>query len=192
MPKNIAIFASGTGSNAQKIIDYFREREEVNIQLIVTNRPNAPVLNIAERESISSLVINRSSLYDTDQILNEFKQFQIDFIVLAGFLWLIPSYLVKAYTQKIVNIHPALLPKYGGKGMYGIKVHQAIKKANEPLSGITIHYVNEQYDEGATIFQASCKIDKSNTPEEIAEKVRLLEHKYFSTIIDLVLNKSNG
>lgn len=188
MTKNIAIFASGRGSNAQKIIDYFRHQEEVAVRLIVTNKATAPVLDIAEKEGISSLVISKDSFYQTEHLLLELQQFQIDFVVLAGFLWLIPAYLVTAYDKKIVNIHPALLPNYGGKGMYGKKVHEAVRKAKESYSGITIHYVNDKYDEGATIFQATCKIDRNDTTDEIAKKVQQLEHQYFPTVIDLVLN----
>ncbi|NJK84527.1 MAG: phosphoribosylglycinamide formyltransferase [Saprospiraceae bacterium] len=184
---NIAIFASGKGSNAQKIIHYFKHSEIAKVQLVVSNKMDAPVLGIAEAAGISTLVLNTKAFYQSEQLLVELRQFQIDWIVLAGFLWLVPDYLVKAFHRRMVNIHPALLPRYGGKGMYGKKVHQAIWVAKEPQTGMTIHYVNEQYDDGDIIFQAACALTQEDSPEDIARKVQQLEHQYFPEIIDLLL-----
>lgn len=184
---NIAIFASGQGSNAQKIIDYFKDSETVNIQLIVSNKIDAPVLNLAETAGISTLVLNTKAFYQSEQLLVELCQFKIDWIVLAGFLWLVPDYLVRSFHRRMINIHPALLPNYGGKGMYGAKVHQAIWEAQESQTGMTIHYVNNQYDDGDIIFQAACGLTNEDKPEDIARKVQQLEHQYFPEIIDVLL-----
>lgn len=185
--KNIAIFASGTGSNARKIIDYFEGHSKIKVVLVVANRPDALVLDMAGAKNISTLVINRNYLYESEQLLAELGRYGVDFIALAGFLWLAPPYLVKAFKNKIVNIHPALLPKYGGKGMYGSRVHEAVKNAGETISGITIHHVNEHYDEGDIIFQATCDITPEDTPATIASKVQQLEHQYFAPIIESLL-----
>lgn len=189
--KNLAIFASGTGSNAKKIIEYFRTNPHIRVRLIVSNKKDAPVLDIARDHNIETLVLNRQDFYRTEQLLQHLQVYAIDFIVLAGFLWLIPDYLVKAFKKRIVNIHPALLPKYGGKGMYGMHVHEAVKAANEMESGITIHYVNEQYDEGDIIFQAKCALDVNDTPEAIAHKVQVLEHRHFAPVIENLLQKAD-
>lgn len=185
--KHIAIFASGRGSNARKIIEYFQKIEDVKIQLVISNKDTAAVLDMASEYNISTLVINRQQFYKTENLLRELSIFQIDFIVLAGFLWLVPPYLVQAYPEKIVNIHPALLPKYGGKGMYGMNVHKAVYAAKERVSGITIHYVNEKYDEGDVIFQAECPLETADSPEDIARKVLNLEHYHFSRVIHDIL-----
>ena len=187
--RRLAIFASGTGSNAAKIISHFQGIEDIEVSLIVSNRPKAGVLTIAEQAGVPSMIIDRSFFYDSNQLVFELKQRSVDFIVLAGFLWLVPSYLIKAYPRKIVNIHPALLPKYGGKGMYGMHVHRAVKANNEKESGISIHFVNERFDEGAVIFQASCNIDPVDSPEVIREKVLTLEHKYFPPVVEDVIRK---
>lgn len=187
--RRLAIFASGTGSNAAKIISHFQGIEDIEVSLIVSNRPQAGVLTIAEQAGVPSMIIDRSFFYDSNQLVFELKQRSVDFIVLAGFLWLIPPYLIKAYPRKIVNIHPALLPKYGGKGMYGMHVHRAVKANNEKESGISIHFVNERFDEGAVIFQASCNIDPVDSPEVIREKVLTLEHKYFPPVVEDVIRK---
>ncbi len=184
---NVAIFASGRGSNAQKIIDYFKNSEFIKIQLIVSNKMDAPVLDVAEAAGISTLVLNTRAFYQSERLLIELHQFKIDWIVLAGFLWLVPDYLVRSFYRRMINIHPALLPNYGGKGMYGMKVHQAIWEAKERQTGVTIHYVNEQYDDGDIIFQAACAITHEDKPENIAEKVQQLEHQYFPEIIDVLL-----
>lgn len=184
--KQIAIFASGAGSNAQKIIDYFRGHPFVSIALIVCNKPGAGVIKIAETEGIRQLLINKEKLQSPGfpSILQEKR---IDFIILAGFLLKIPSALIKAYPRHIINIHPALLPKYGGKGMYGHFVHEAVIDAGEKESGITIHYVDEQYDHGATIFQATSPVLPTDSPESLAEKIHLLEHLHFAPVIEKLI-----
>ena len=187
--KNIAIFASGGGSNAQKIIEHFIKKEIAQVSLIVTNKSNAGVLEKAAAFEIPTLLINREKFYKTEDILKELDTYSIDLVVLAGFLWLIPTYLVKAYKNRIVNIHPALLPDYGGKGMYGINVHRAVKEANESVSGMTIHFVNEHYDEGGIIFQATCHISPNDTPADIAKNVLALEHRYFPEVIEKILQQ---
>ncbi len=187
--KNIAIFASGTGTNARKIISYFGPNPEVSVQLVVSDRADARVLQLAEAEGIDTVVLERKAFYESEDLLSILDKYAIDLIVLAGFLWLIPPYLVEAYAGRIVNIHPALLPKYGGKGMYGMHVHRAVKAAGESESGITIHYVNERYDEGQVIFQARCRLDETDTPESIAAKVQRLEHQHFAPVIERILEK---
>jgi len=179
----LAIFASGRGSNAEKIIDFFKNDPTVEIGLILSNRKEAKVLHLAQKHNIPELVTSKDEFYHSDKIAKNLVEFKIDLIVLAGFLWLIPKYLVDAFPNKIVNIHPALLPKYGGKGMYGMNVHKAVHKAGEIETGITIHYVNDRYDDGAIIFQAACQVDKTDTPEQIAAKVLILEHQYLPQII---------
>ncbi|MEM8909413.1 MAG: phosphoribosylglycinamide formyltransferase [Bacteroidota bacterium] len=186
--KNIAIFASGTGSNATRIMEHFRNHDNIQVALVVSNKPKAPVLETARQFAIPTLVIQRQDFYQTENILADLAQHQIDFIALAGFLWLIPPYLIRHFERKMVNIHPALLPKYGGKGMYGQHVHQAVWQAKEQESGMTIHFVNEQYDEGAILFQASCAVLPHHTPEDIARQVLQLEHQYFAKVIEAVLS----
>ena len=151
---SIAIFASGTGSNAARIIEHFAEVDDIEVALVICNKSTAGVLQLAAEAGIPSHLLDRSTFYHQEEILNVLSQFRIDFIALAGFLWLIPPYLVSAYDGRMLNIHPALLPKYGGKGMYGMHVHQAVKAAGEAESGISIHLVNEAFDEGSVIFQA--------------------------------------
>ncbi|MBO9562220.1 MAG: phosphoribosylglycinamide formyltransferase [Niastella sp.] len=183
----IAIFASGAGSNAQKIIDHFRDSQSINIALIVCNKPGAGVLGIAEREHIPVLLIEKEPFFRGNGYVDELKAARIDFIVLAGFLWKVPATLTAAYPNKIVNIHPALLPRYGGKGMYGMHVHEAIIAAGETESGITIHYVDNVYDNGAVIFQATCAIEPGDTPARLAQKVHLLEHTHYPRVIQEVV-----
>jgi phosphoribosylglycinamide formyltransferase-1 len=183
----LAIFASGTGSNAKKIVEYFRENPYINVSLIVSNKKDAPVLDMARVNGIETLVIERKGFYETEDLLPTLQARQIDFIVLAGFLWLMPSYLIKAFDRKIINIHPALLPKYGGKGMYGMRVHEAVRAAGERETGITIHYVDEHYDNGDIIFQEKCYLEPKDTSEEIAHKVQLLEHQHFAPVIEKLL-----
>lgn len=184
---NIAIFASGTGSNATKIVAHFANHPTINVALIISNKPTAKVLEMARNKNIPTLLIKRTAFYETENLLKELAHHQINFIALAGFLWLIPAYLVKAFPNKMVNIHPALLPKYGGKGMYGHHVHVAVRANQEIASGPTIHYVNEQYDEGNIIFQAACAIKENDTPEDIGKNVLALEHFYFPRIIEQLL-----
>jgi len=186
--KNIAILASGAGSNAQKILEYFSDRMDIAVRLIVSNKKEAGVLNIAKLASIDTFVVNRDSFYSTTDLLVELDKRKIDFIVLAGFLWLIPPYLIQHYPDRIINIHPALLPKYGGKGMYGHFVHEAVHLAKDTHSGITIHFVNEKYDEGSIVFQERCEILPSDQPEDIAKKVQVLEHSHYPTVIDQLVS----
>jgi len=186
-PIHIAIFASGAGSNARKIIEYFENKGlRIKVSLIVCNVPGAGVLDIAEEKGIPSLMINKSD-FAANGYVESLKNAGIDFIVLAGFLWKVPEVLVRAYPKAIINIHPALLPKYGGKGMYGARVHEAVIAAGEKESGITIHWVNEHYDEGAIIFQAKCSIDANDTADTLANKIHALEHAHFATTIEKLL-----
>jgi len=186
----IAIFASGNGSNAENIVNYFRKQETASVDLIVCNNVNAFVLERAAKLRIETQLISRADFKQPDSLVELLKKKEIDFIVLAGFLWLIPSALVMAYPQKILNVHPALLPKFGGKGMYGDYVHQAVSEAGETESGISVHFVNQVYDEGDIIFQKSVEINPREAPEKIAEKVHKLEYEYFPRIIEeLILGK---
>jgi phosphoribosylglycinamide formyltransferase 1 len=198
--KKIAIFASGAGSNAQKIIDHFHKpsgntahklnKQAVEVALIVSNKPTAGVLWIAEKENIPTLIIDKERFL-RDGYVSELQERKIDFVVLAGFLWKIPQALIDAYRNRIINIHPALLPKYGGKGMYGNFVHEAVVNAKEAESGITIHYVDEHYDNGDIIFQAQCPVHPFDTPEMLAERIHTLEHKHYPVVIEeLVSNLS--
>jgi len=183
--KKIAIFASGSGTNAENIMNYFIHNEYVEVDSLWANNPNAYALKRAENNNIKTFVFNRQEFLHTKNIQNELEKREIDLIVLAGFLWLIPEYLVENF--KIINIHPALLPKYGGKGMYGMKVHQAVVDNKEKESGITIHYVNEKYDDGQIIFQAKCEVQSADSPEDVANKVHALEYKHFPQVIEKVL-----
>ena len=185
----IAIFASGAGSNAQQIINYFSSAANIKIELVVCNKPGAGILSIADKEGIPSLLIERERFFKGDNYLPELRQHQIDFIVLAGFLWKIPAALIKAYQKNIINIHPALLPKYGGKGMFGHHVHEAVISNKEKESGITIHYVDEFYDHGAVIFQAVCTLDENDTADMLAQKIHVLEHTHYPRVIAEVLQK---
>ena len=183
--KKIAIFASGSGTNAENIMGYFADNELIKIDSLWSNNPNAFALKRAETRGIETFVFNREELNSQEVLLEKLKKRKIDLIVLAGFLWLIPDYLVENFT--IINIHPALLPKYGGKGMYGMNVHKAVVNNKETETGITIHYVNEKYDEGQIIFQAKCEVSENDTPEDVAEKVHNLEYEYFPGVIEEVL-----
>lgn len=180
----IAIFASGAGSNAQKIIEYLAGHPSIQVALIVCNKPGAGVLTIAENHQIPTLLIEKERFFRGDAYLAELKSRDIRFVVLAGFLWKVPDALVNAYPDRIINIHPALLPKYGGKGMYGMRVHEAVIAAGEKESGITIHYVNEHFDEGAPILQARCPVEPGDTPEQLAQKIHALEHRYFPETVE--------
>jgi len=183
----IAIFASGSGSNAQKIMEYFQDHPTVSVHLILSNNPDAYVLTRARKFHIPVLTFSRQELYQSSHILDILSVQEIDYIVLAGFMWLIPTYILKHYPNRILNIHPALLPGYGGKGMYGMRVHEAVIAAGEKESGISIHYVNENYDEGQLIFQAKCPVQPGDTPETLANRIHLLEHKYYPEIIEKVI-----
>ncbi|MCX6214114.1 phosphoribosylglycinamide formyltransferase [Spirosoma sp.] len=185
--KRIALFASGSGSNAEKIAEYFANNAEVAVSLVVSNNPKAGVIERSRRLHIPVVLFDRTTFYDTDKITQLLINQNIDLIVLAGFMWLMPPGLVRAFPDKIVNIHPALLPKFGGKGMYGHFVHEAVAAAGETESGITIHYVNERYDEGQIIFQASCPVVPTDTPDDIARKVQALEHTHYPAVVADVL-----
>jgi len=187
--RRVAIFASGAGSNAQKIIEHFAQSAEIEIALIVCNKPEAGVLQIAINNQIPTLLIEKEPFFRGNAYVDELKFFNIDFIVLAGFLWKVPSLLIHSFLGKIVNIHPALLPKYGGKGMYGSFVHQAVINNKETESGITIHFVDEEYDHGSVIFQARCDVEEQDRPESLAAKIHLLEHAHYPKIIETVLLK---
>ena len=190
LPTHIAIFASGAGSNAKKIIEHFRKSELVEVALIVCNNPAAGVLKIASAEHIPVLLIDKERFFRGDAHIPELKTHHIDFIVLAGFLWKIPDGLIHAFAGRIINIHPALLPGFGGKGMYGSRVHEAVIAAGEKESGITIHYVDGHYDNGDIIFQAKCPVEAGDTPESLASRVHQLEHKHYPRVIEnLILQK---
>lgn len=185
--KRIAILASGSGSNAEKIINYFENNESVQVNLLLTNNPQAGIIERGRRLGVPVLIFDKKSFTKTDKIVDILKKQEIDWVILAGFLWLIPTNLVKAYPNKIINIHPALLPKYGGKGMWGHFVHEAVHANKDTESGITIHFVNEHYDEGEIIFQEKCEIVAGDTPEDIAAKVQVLEHKHFPEVIEKLI-----
>jgi phosphoribosylglycinamide formyltransferase-1 len=189
LKKRIAIFASGSGSNAQKIMEYFKKHNDAEVALVLTNNPEAYVLQRADNFEIPSHLFNKTEFYKTDEVVNILKNLQIDLIVLAGFLWLIPQNLLKAFPNKIINIHPALLPKYGGKGMYGDHVHKAILAAGETESGITIHFVNEEFDEGEVIQQSRFQITKTDDLEMVKFKGQQLEHLHYPKVIEQLLKK---
>jgi len=187
--KRIVIFASGSGSNAENIFHYFLKNDLVQISYIVTNNPKAIVIERAKRLGVEYRVFDREEFREDPKFIKFLKE-EADLIVLAGFLWKIPAALIKAFPDKIINIHPALLPKYGGKGMYGMNVHKAVVANKESETGITIHYVNENYDEGAIIFQAKTPVLASDTPENVVAKIHELEFKHFPKIIEKVLLKN--
>ncbi|MDR1883239.1 MAG: phosphoribosylglycinamide formyltransferase [Prevotella sp.] len=184
----VAVFASGSGSNAENIINYFKKNKAADIALVVSNKEDAYVHQRAKKLGVESVTFSGNDFYHTDKVLECLLQKNMDFIVLAGFLLKIPDNLLHAYPNKIVNIHPALLPKFGGKGMYGDNVHKAVIEAGETESGITIHYVNEDYDRGAVIFQAKCPVLASDNYQDVAKKVHALEYMHFPVIIDKLLN----
>lgn len=187
--KNIILFASGAGSNAQKIIDHFRNSTHVKVSLIVCNKPGAGVVDIGRSENIPVLIIDRDRFFRGDGFIPEIEKAGPDLIVLAGFLWKIPQALIDQYRGKIINIHPALLPKYGGKGMYGHYVHEAVLSAGEVQSGITIHYVDEHYDSGDIIFQTACPVMEGDTAKKLAERIQMLEHVHYPRVVEEVLRK---
>ena len=183
----IAVFASGGGSNAQKIIEYFNNSRVTTIALIVSNKPEAGVVTIAEKNTIPTLIIEKEKFLIGSGYADDLKKEGIDLIVLAGFLWKIPALLIKTFPGKIINIHPALLPKHGGKGMYGFHVHQAVIDNKEKESGITIHYVDEQYDHGQPIFQTTCPVFENDTAFSLAKRVQQLEHEHYPKVIEEIL-----
>jgi phosphoribosylglycinamide formyltransferase-1 len=189
--RKVALLASGSGSNAENIVRYFENNPNLKFPLIVSNKPDAYVHERAKKLNIPSFTIRKAG-FENGEALRLLKEHKIDFIVLAGFLLKVPENLLKEYPNRIINIHPALLPKYGGKGMYGSHVHEAVVANKETKSGITIHYVNENYDEGAPIFQAQCEVLPTDSPEDVAEKVHALEYKYFPEVIEQVIFPVNS
>ncbi|WP_417557925.1 phosphoribosylglycinamide formyltransferase [Mesoflavibacter zeaxanthinifaciens] len=187
--KRVVIFASGSGSNAENLIKFFHNSDNASVVQVLTNNPHAKVLDRCKRLKVSALSFNRIAFTQTEDVLNILKSSNPDLIVLAGFLWKFPENILKNFPNKVINIHPALLPKFGGKGMYGMNVHKAVVENKETETGITIHYVNENYDEGAIIFQAKCKVEASDSAEDVAKKIHKLEMEHFPKVIDRLLNE---
>lgn len=190
--KRIVLMASGSGSNVENIARYFEKEEAITIAAVLTNKRDAYVIDRCNKLNISALYFNRNAYSQSDLVLNLLKGIDPHLIVLAGFLWKIPEKVVRAFEGRIINIHPALLPKYGGKGMYGRHVHEKVKESGDLNSGITIHYVNENYDEGSIIFQASVALEDSDTVDEIAQKIHRLEYEHYPKIIEELLKDLNG
>lgn len=186
--KRIVIFASGSGSNAENLIKFFQNSDSTSVVQVLTNNQHAKVLDRCKRLKVSAFSFNRTAFTKTDDVLNLLKATKPDLIVLAGFLWKFPEHILEAFPDKVINVHPALLPKYGGKGMYGMHVHEAVVANNESETGITIHYVNENYDEGAIIFQAKCEVNKKDTVKDVAAKIHELEMKHFPEVVKKLLN----
>lgn len=182
--RNIAIFASGSGTNAENIIQYFSNNNTAKVTLVLSNNRQAKVLKRAEAHNVRTVFFERREFYVTGKVSRYLALYKIDLIVLAGFLWLVPESIVEHYSGRLINIHPALLPKYGGRGMYGEFVHKAIIENHDAESGITVHYVNKKYDEGDIIFQTRCKVEPSDTPESLAEKVHALEYLHYPKVIE--------
>ncbi|MDX9947684.1 MAG: phosphoribosylglycinamide formyltransferase [Bacteroidales bacterium] len=187
--KNIAIFASGSGTNAENIIKYFSNGTTASVCLVLSNRRDAYVIKRAASLNVQSVFFDRKDFYERGTVMNLLRDHRIDFIVLAGFLWLVPSDILTSYENRIVNIHPALLPGYGGRGMYGDRVHEAVIRAGEKESGITIHYVNSEYDAGDIIFQAVCPVLEDDTPADVAARVHALEYKHYPVVIEELVSK---
>ena len=191
--KRLAIFASGTGSNAKRLIDYFSENKAISVALLVSNRNEAGALEIARKSGIPAINFTKEEFYNSSTVLEKLTSEKIDFIVLAGFLIKVPNNILKAYENKIINIHPALLPDFGGKGMYGLNVHKAVIESGKSESGITIHLVNEHYDEGRILFQAKCPVLENDTAEMLAARVQELEHNYFPEAVErFIKEKTEG
>jgi phosphoribosylglycinamide formyltransferase-1 len=188
--KRIAIFASGSGTNAKNIIKYFQGNKSAEVVLVLSNNPDAFVLNRASDLNVKTIIFDKDQLNDPDWGFENLSNLELDLIVLAGFLWKFPTHLLNMFQNKVLNIHPALLPKYGGKGMYGTNVHKAVVANRETESGITIHYVNEHYDEGAIIFQAKCSVLQTDTFEDVAAKIHQLESNHFPEVIQNTLIKN--
>lgn len=187
--KRVVIFASGSGSNAENLIKFFHNSDNASVVQVLTNNPHAKVLDRCKKLKISALSFNRIAFTQTEDVLNILKASQPDLIILAGFLWKFPENILKAFPNKVINIHPALLPKFGGKGMYGMNVHEAVVNNKETETGITIHYVNENYDEGAIIFQAKCDVLPNDTAEDVASKIHELEMEHFPKVVEDLLNE---
>lgn len=180
----IAIFASGSGTNAEELFKYFKDHPTIEIALLLSNNPQAYALQRARNFSVDAKVFDRTQFRESTVVIDWLKEKQITHIVLAGFMWLVPPYLIQAFPDHIVNIHPALLPDFGGKGMYGMFVHEAVKKSNRNKTGITIHLVNEKYDDGRILAQESCLLDAQDTPDDIANKVHKLEHYHYPRVVE--------
>jgi len=187
MSTRIAIFASGSGTNAENIIRYFKNSNDISIVLILTNNPAAGVIEKADKLGVPYLIFSKEDLASENKLIKYLQNEKIDWIILAGFLWLVPATILKAYQNRIINIHPALLPNFGGKGFYGDKVHKAVISSGLPLSGISIHYVNEKFDEGQIIFQAACHVSNKETVESLSSKIHALEYKYFPVVIEKII-----
>jgi len=187
--KRIVIFASGSGTNAENLIKFFHNRENASVIQVLTNNPHAKVLERAKKLKVSALSFNKIAFTQTDDVLHLLNSNKPDLIVLAGFLWKFPESILKHFPNKVINIHPALLPKYGGKGMYGKHVHEAVVANRESETGITIHYVNEHYDDGAIIFQSKCNIHENDSAQDIANKIHDLEMEHFPKVVEALLNE---
>ena len=185
--KRIVIFASGGGTNAENLITFFQNRDNASVIQVLSNNPHAKVLDRCKTLRVSALSFNHIAFTKTNDVLNILKASNPDLIILAGFLWKFPEFILNEFPNKVINVHPALLPKYGGKGMYGMHVHEAIVANKEPETGITIHYVNEHYDEGAIIFQATCKVLPTDTAQEVAAKIHELEMEHFPKVVEKLL-----
>lgn len=185
--KRISIFASGAGTNAEILIKHFELHKHAQVTLLVSNREDAGAVHIAREHGVETLIVSKENFFSEDSIVKDLQERGIDLIVLAGFLWLIPPALIKAFPGRIINIHPALLPKFGGKGMYGKKVHEAVLASKEKQSGITVHYVNEKFDEGEPIAQFSCEVKEEDTIESLAKRIQQLEHRHFASVVEKLL-----
>ncbi len=187
MRKKIAIFASGSGTNAEKIMSYFQHRQTGEVALVLSNKPDAYVLERAGRFNVPTHIFDREKFYHSTEVHDLLIKTGISLVVLAGFLWLVPSDLIRAFPNRMINIHPALLPKYGGKGMYGRYVHEAVIRNGDKESGISIHFVNEVYDDGKIIRQEKCEVKPDDTPESLAQRIQVLEHRYYPLVIEELL-----
>lgn len=187
-PVQLAVFISGSGSNAEEIFSYFQIHPSIKVALALSNNPDAYGLERAKKFSIPSKIFSRAQFRESEEVLRWLNEAEITHLVLAGFLWLMPDYLIHAFPHRIINIHPALLPKFGGKGMYGMKVHEAVKNSGDAQTGISIHEVNEMFDEGKILFQAPCSVDASDNLQQIAEKVQRLEHEHYPRVIERWVN----
>lgn len=183
----IAVFASGSGSNAEKIIRYFQQHPAIRVSWVLTNNPNAGVIGRAKALHVPCHLFDRRQFRETTAVVEFLKSEKIDLVVLAGFLWLVPANLINAFHGRIINIHPALLPQFGGKGFYGEHVHRAVIESGQPISGITVHAVNEQFDSGDILFQAACHVDRSDNADQLAHKIHALEHRYFPVVIEKLI-----
>jgi len=189
--KRVVIFASGSGTNAENLIKFFQKKDTAAVVQVLTNNPHAKVIQRCNALKTSCLSFNRTALYHSQDVLNILKNAKPDLIVLAGFLWKFPDAILDEFPDKVINVHPALLPNYGGKGMYGMYVHEAVVKNKEAETGITIHYVNEHYDEGAVIFQAKCDLEPTDNAQDVAKKIHKLEMKHFPLVVDKLLSEKN-